>query len=142
MIEVEHTLEIARPADDVFSYITDVSRIPEWQQSAEEATLDGELREGARIREVRTFMGKRAVSTLEITELDPPSRFSLQVIEGPVKFAIEHALESVDGGTRVTFVGRGDTGRVPRLLVGTVKRTISREFVKDLEQLKRRLESR
>ena len=142
MIEVEHTLEIARPADEVFGYLTDVARIPEWQASAEEATLEGELREGAKIREVRTFMGRRAVSTLEVTEYDPPNRFSLQVVDGPVKFAIEHALEGLDGRTRVKFVGRGDTGRVPRLLVGTVRRTISREFLKDLEQLKHRLESR
>ena len=72
MIEVEHTLQIARPVEDVFGYLTDVSRIPEWQASAEEATLEGELGAGARIREVRSFMGRRAASTMEITEFDPP----------------------------------------------------------------------
>jgi uncharacterized protein YndB with AHSA1/START domain len=142
VIEVEHTLEIARPREEVFDYLTDVSRLPEWQSSAESAELEGELREGARIKEVRTFMGRRATSTMEVTEYDPPRRFSLHVVEGPIEYAVEHALEAVDGRTRVTFVGRGETKRVPRLMHGAVRRAVERQFVKDLELFKQNLESR
>ena len=142
MIEVEHTVEIDRPAEEVFAYLTDVSRLPEWQSSAESAELEGELREGARVREVRTFMGRRAASTLEVTEYEPPHRFSLRVIEGPIEYAVEHALEAADGRTLITFVGRGETRRVPRLMQGAVRRAVERQFVKDLEELKRLLESR
>ena len=141
MIEVEHALEIERPVEDVFDYLTDVARLPEWQGSVESVELEGELYEGARFREVRAFMGRRATSTLEVTEYDRPRRFSLHVVEGPIKYAVEHALEDVGGRTRIDLVGRGDTGRVPRLMVGTVRRAIERQFVKDLESLKRRLES-
>ena len=141
MIEVEHTLEIDRPVGEVFDYLTDVSRLPEWQASAETAELEGTLAEGARIREVRTFLGRRAASTLEVTEYDPPSRFSLHVVEGPIEYAVEHALEAVDDRTRITFVGRGETRRVPRLMHGAVRRAVERQFVKDLETLKRTLES-
>ena len=141
MIEVEHTLEIERPVEDVFAYLTDVARLPEWQSSAESAELEGDLAEGARIKEVRKFMGRHATSTLEVTEYDPPRRFSLHVVDGPIEYAVEHALEAVDGRTRITFVGRGGTGRVPRLMHGTVRRAVERQFLKDLEALKDRLES-
>ena len=141
MIEVEHTFEIERPPAEVFAYLTDVARLPEWQSSAESAELEGELRAGARIKEVRTFMGRRASSTLEVTEYDPPRRFSLHVVEGPIEYAVEHALEAVDGRTRITFVGRGETRRVPRLMHGAVRRAVERQFVRDLETLKRTLES-
>ena len=141
MIEVEHTLEIERPVEEVFAYLTDVARLPEWQSSAEWAELEGELGEGARIKEVRKFMGRHATSTLEVTEYDPPRRFSLHVVDGPIEYAVEHALEAVDGRTRITFVGRGETGRVPRLMHGTVRRAVERQFLKDLEALKDRLES-
>ena len=141
MIEVEHTLEIARPRDEVFEYLTDVSRLPEWQSSAESAQLEGELREGARIKEVRTFMGRRATSTLEVSEYLPPSRFGLHVVEGPIRYSVEHALEELDGRTRVTFVGRGETKGVPRLMHGAVRRAVERQFVKDLEVFKRNLEA-
>jgi uncharacterized membrane protein len=140
VIEVEHTLEIERPAENVFDYLTDVARLPEWQESAESVELEGELREGARFREVRSFMGRRATSTMEVTECERPTRFSLHVVEGPVQYAVEHALEDLGGRTRITFVGRGGTERIPRLMRGTVRRMVERQFVKDLESLKRRLE--
>jgi uncharacterized protein YndB with AHSA1/START domain len=142
VIEVEHTLEIGRPADEVFDYLTDVSRLPEWQASAESATLgEGELRVGARVQEVRTFMGRRAASTLEVSEYEPPRRFSLRVVEGPIRYSVEHALEAFDGRTRITLVGRGEARGVPRLMQGAVRRAVERQFVKDLELLKRTLES-
>ena len=143
MIEVEHTFEIDRPAGEVFEYLTDVSRLPEWQSSAESAELvEGELRVGARIRELRTFMGRRAASTLEVTQYEPPRRFSLRVVEGPIRYSIEHALEALEGRTRVTFVGRGEAHGVPRLMQGAVRRAVERQFVKDLEAFKRYLEPR
>jgi uncharacterized protein YndB with AHSA1/START domain len=141
VIEVEHTLEIARSPEEVFDYLADVARLPEWQESAESVEVDGDLGEGSRFREVRSFMGRRATSTLEVTEYDRPRRFSLHVVEGPVKYAVEHALEGSGGRTQVTFVGRGDIDRVPRLMRGTVRRMVERQFVKDLEALKRALES-
>jgi uncharacterized protein YndB with AHSA1/START domain len=141
VIEVERTVEIDRPVEAVFEYLTDVSRLPEWQSSAASAELDGEVREGAIVHEVRTFMGRRANSTLEVTEYEPPRRFSLRVVEGPVRYSVEHALDPLDGRTRVTFVGRGETRGVPRLMQGAVRRAVERQFVKDLEALKRTLEA-
>jgi uncharacterized membrane protein len=142
VIEVEHTVEIDRPAEEVFEYLTDVSRLPEWQSSAESAELEGELGNGALVREVRTFMGRRAASTLEVTEYEPPRRFSLRVVDGPIRYSVEHDVEELDGRTRVRFVGRGETRGIPRLMQGTVRRAVERQFVKDLEAFKRTLESR
>ena len=142
MIEVEHTLEIDRPVEEVFEYLTDVSRLPEWQSSAESAAIEGELREGALVREVRSFMGRRAASTLEVTEYEPPRRFSLRVVEGPIHYWVEHRLEPLDGRTLVTLVGHGEARGVPRLMQGAVRRAVERQFVKDLEALKQNIESR
>jgi uncharacterized protein YndB with AHSA1/START domain len=142
VIEVEHTVEIDRRAEEVFGYLTDVARLPEWQSSAESAELQGELGNGALVREVRTFMGRRAASTLEVTEYEPPRRFSLRVVDGPIRYSVEHDVEALDGRTRVTFVGRGETRGIPRLMQGAVRRAVERQFVKDLEAFRRNLESR
>ena len=42
----------------------------------------------------------------------------------------------------MTFVGRAETRGLPRLMQGTVRRAVERQFVKDLEAFKRTLESR
>src|SRR5438128_214796 len=58
--------EIARPPEDVFAYLTDVSKLPEWQSSAISAESDGPVREGTRIREQRKFVGRDLRTELEV----------------------------------------------------------------------------
>ena len=142
MITVEHTVEIERPITEVFEYLTDVGRLPEWQTSVSEVHVDGPLEQGARFREVREFMGRRATSTLEVTAFEPPSRFALRVVEGPIAYEIDHRLEDAGERTRVTFAGRGDTGRVPRLMRGMVERAVERQMRNDADALRGVLESR
>ena len=38
------TIEIARPPDEVFSYVTDPSRFSEWQEDAARGRLEGVAR--------------------------------------------------------------------------------------------------
>lgn len=142
MISVEHTVEIARPVDEVFAYLTDVARLPEWQESVSEVHVDGPLAAGSRFRDVREFMGRSASSTLEVTAYERPGRFSLRVVEGPIAYELDHSLEAARDGTKVTFSGRGDTKRVPRLMRGIVERAVERQLVKDADALKRVLEER
>ena len=42
----------------------------------------------------------------------------------------------------MTFSGRGETTRVPRLMRGIVERAVERQLVKDADALKRVLEER
>ena len=142
MITVEHTVEIDRPIDEVFAYLTDLERLPEWQASVSEVQVDGPVEPGSRFRDVREFMGRRAASTLEVTELEPPRRFSLRVAEGPIRYEIDHRLEERGQRTSVTFSGRGDTARVPRLMRGMVERAVRRQLASDAESLKQALERR
>ena len=142
MITVEHTVEIDRSIDEVFAYLTDVARLPEWQASVSEVHVDGPIEQGTRFRDVREFMGRRAASTLEVTAYKPPSRFALRVAEGPIAYEIDHVLEATGRGTRVTFSGRGETTRVPRLMRGMVERAVERQLAKDAEALKQALERR
>jgi uncharacterized protein YndB with AHSA1/START domain len=110
VITVEHTVEIDRPIAEVFAFLTDVERLPEWQASVSEVDVDVPVGPGARFRDVREFMGRRAASTLEVTTYEPPRRFSLRVAEGPIAYEIDHKLEEVGDGTSVTFSGRGERG--------------------------------
>ena len=58
-----------RPAADVFAYVTDFSRVPEWQATAIEGRLESErMEQGARAFEVRKVLGRELESTLTIVE--------------------------------------------------------------------------
>jgi carbon monoxide dehydrogenase subunit G len=140
VLRMDHTVRIARPPADVFGYLTDVGKLTEWQSSAVEARAEGELRVGARIKEIRNFLGRRAESTLEVSEYEPGRKFSLRVLSGPLLFEVRHALTPEGEGTRLDWVAEADTSRFPKLAVRMMAGTAERQFKGDLERLKRVLE--
>ena len=72
MARFELKIEIARTPADVFAYLTDMSKLPEWQSSAASAEADGAVRQGARIRERRTFIGREVRTELEVVIAHAP----------------------------------------------------------------------
>ena len=141
MIQFEFSLDIDRPPAEVFAYITDAERLPEWQSSAVEAHWQGEKARGTRIKEVRKFLGRRMDSELEVTEYEPDRRFALKVLSGPVPFTVSQVLEARDGGTRLTFVGEGEPGGFFKLAEPIVGRVAERQFRSDFETMKDLLEA-
>ena len=137
------TIEVARTPEDVFAYLTDVSNLPAWQSGVHTAQIEdaGAPRVGARIRESRHMLGRELNTTLEITEYDAPRVFSLRALDSPVPFIVRHELEPSGGGTRLTVTGVGDASLLPGFAAGIMARRAEKQFRKDFERLKKRLES-
>ena len=140
-MRAEVVVEIARTPEEVFAYITDVSNLPSWQSGVHSASLDGELREGARFRESRHMLGRELQTTIEIEGYDPPRLFALRAIDSPVPFTVRHELEASGGGTRLTVTGEGEAGMLPGFAAGIMAKRAEKQFRKDFERLKRLLES-
>jgi carbon monoxide dehydrogenase subunit G len=134
------TVEIARSPEDVFAYLTDVSKLTEWQSSLVSASADGELRVGMHIRERRTFMGREVETELEVTVYEPPRRFDLRSRGGPVSFDIRHVLEPAGDGTRLNAEVDFKLGAMIRIAARPLLKPAEREFHDDFERLKRTLE--
>ncbi len=134
------TLEIARRPQDVFAYLTDVSKLPEWQSSAESAEADGPVQQGAHIRERRKFAGREVRTNLEIVGYEPPNRFDVKSRGGPVSFEIRHRLEEHDGGTRLEVHVDVKVGAVMLIAAAGPLKLAEREFRSDFERLKATLE--
>jgi len=131
-VRAELTIEIARTPEDVFSYLTDVSNLPDWQTGVKSATEhDG------RIEESRSLFGKEIDTTLEIVEEEAPRLFTLRTLEGPLQLTVRHELEPADVGTRMTVTAEGD---VPGFAAGLLARGAERQFRKDFERMKKILE--
>ena len=143
-MRAELSIEIARPPEDVFAYLSDVSNLTDWQAGVCAAAIvgGGESRAGARIEESRSLLGRELHTTLEIVEHEPPRLFVLRSLDGPVRFTVRHELEPDGaGGTLLGVSGEVDTGLVPGFAVGLMRRRAERQFRGDFERLKQRLES-
>jgi uncharacterized protein YndB with AHSA1/START domain len=142
VIRIDFSVEIDRTPSEVFAYLTDLDNLPEWQASAMQARWEGEKAAGARIKEVRKFLGRRMESELEVLEYEPDRRLVLKTLTGPVQLVAEHTVEPTNGGTRLVFHGEGEPGGFFRLAEGVVARNAERSVRNDFETLKDVLEAR
>ena len=136
------TVEIARPPDEVFAYVTDPSRFVEWQQGVVSGRVEGHG-VGARCVTTRRIGGSDRTTTSEITESDPPRRWADRGLDGPIRARVEVGVEPIDAnaGSRVTiavdFAGYG----IGKLLVPLfVRPQARREMPANGQKLKDRLE--
>jgi uncharacterized membrane protein len=140
VVRVEHTVEIDRPAGEVFARLIDVARLPEWQASAIESWADGPLREGARIHERRRVLGHEAETELQVEAFEPERRLVLGTLRGPVDLSIDHVLEEVDGRTTLHVTAEARPGGLLRLAGPAVAVRARQELRRDLGRLKELIE--
>ena len=84
---IKHSIEINRPAEEVFAYLDQVDRHNEWQDSLVSTTLetDGPVRVGTRVVERRNVPGGTRYIPFEITRHDPPREVSFRGTAGPIR---------------------------------------------------------
>jgi carbon monoxide dehydrogenase subunit G len=132
-VRAELTIEIQRPPEDVFAYLTDVSNVPSWQSGVKSST-----RRDGRIEESRSLLGREVHTTLEIVDEEKPRLFTLRALDSPVPFSVRHELEAADGGTRLRVIAEGD---VPGFAAKLFARRAEGQFRRDFTRLKQNLES-
>src|ERR1700733_6286911 len=84
---IKHSVEIDRPADEVFAYLDQVGRHNEWQGQLVSTTIetDGPVRVGTRVVERRNVPGGARDFPYEITEHDPPRKAAFRGTAGLIR---------------------------------------------------------
>jgi polyketide cyclase/dehydrase/lipid transport protein len=143
MSPITRTTEVNRAAD-VFAYVTDPTRFPEWQQGVVEGHMDenGAPRAGARCVTIRRIGFARRPVTAEVTHIDPPRTWSVRGIDGPIRAAVDVVVEAIDADRSsltisIDFQGHG----IGKLLVPlVVRREARKEMPANLATLRAQLE--
>jgi len=144
VVRAEESIFVERPIEEVFAYLTDLDRVPEWQTNVLFLQLQspGGLRTGARLVELRKFLGRKVESVVEVSEYQPPHRYTIRVQSGPIPFEISNVLSESGGGTRIDAAVEGEPGRFFGLVEWRVVKAVERELWNSLATLKDILESR
>ena len=144
MAPITHSIEIARPPEEVFAYIDQLDRHGEWQSTIISTKLDtdGPTRVGSRATNKRKVPGGTQDVTYEITEHDPPRKASFRGTNGPVRPVGTVTVEPAgDGRSRVTLEldlrGHGFVGPLVAMLARSQAR---KEVPQSHQRLKERLE--
>jgi uncharacterized membrane protein len=143
-MRVEESIEINRPLEEVFNYVSDVGNYPEWMAHALEVRKDteGPPQQGDRFIVAIKSVGRRFETPYERTSYVPNRRYTDRATGGPVpnqRWAC--AFQEVSGGTRLTRAVDAEPGGLLKLLEPLQKRAAERQLRRDLQTLKDLLEA-
>jgi uncharacterized protein YndB with AHSA1/START domain len=145
MAPIVVTVEIAKPPEEVFAYVTDPSHLPEWQASAVSVkNQDVPVHVGSRVVVTRRAGPREMDMTVEIDEYNPPTTWGVRGVDGPVRGNVKGRIEPLDNGARsrvtinLDFEGHG----IGKLLVPLiVRRQAQKEMPQNAQTLKHQLEA-
>ena len=103
MITVENSVEVDRPTEEVFAFVSDPTNDPKWHSDILEASkiTEGPIAVGSRFRWLLKFMGKKEAE-VEVTAYQPSSSAQLKMTKGPVHPTVTYRFEPTATGTRFT----------------------------------------
>jgi uncharacterized protein YndB with AHSA1/START domain len=144
MIKFTVATEIARPATEVFGYVTDPAKLATWQTNTISAAAEDDqpFGLGTRVREVhRAPGGKRFASLVEVSEYEPDRVCALRMLEGALPIHARITFEPTELGTRVQLEAHGQPSGPMRLGQPILRFTLKRQFAGYCATLKQLLEN-
>ncbi|MFD7320427.1 SRPBCC family protein [Streptomyces sp. NPDC059875] len=146
MSAIKESIDISRSPEEVFTYVTDPTHLPDWQDSAVSVRLLGSepIGVGAKVAVTRQIGRRQMVTIMQVIDLDPPRSWHIHGIDGPVRGDVQGTIEPIDDGehSRLTlsidFEGHG----IGKALVPLVVRPhVRKEMPRDEQTLKGILEA-
>ena len=144
VLEFVRSIDIARPATEVFAYASDFNRAQDWRTEVVESIMEpvGSMRLGSRLHEVALMSGRRVVTDSVVDTYEPPHRFTFAHLSGPMAVSGEYAVEAVEAGSRLTYTLRVRLSGLWVLLTPVFRRTGPKMIDSSLRRLADQLSAR
>ena len=102
-ITFTNTISIDRPAAEVYTYLSELEHVPQWNWAVTSTTktTPGPITVGTRYRQTRN-VPQPATETLEITALEPHQRIEIKGTLAEFPSRLRYDLTESDTGTELT----------------------------------------
>ena len=143
MLNIEKTVVINRPLEDVFEYVAQGENWSQWAAELVDTrkTSEGPLAVGTTYTHVAQLLGRRIENGYRVTGYEPNRQVSMKSMSGPIPADTDLLFESVDGGTRVTLRAQAEIGGFFKLAEPIVARMMGRQQDANFANLKDLLEA-
>lgn len=99
MAAIVSSIEIDRPAAEVFAYAADPARFPEWQADVVRVSVDG-----ASFTTTRRIGGTERTQTQNVTDVSAPHHWAATGVDGPIRASASITVEPLgEDRCRATF---------------------------------------
>jgi len=141
MVKFEISTHINRPVGEVFKYLADPTKLPEWNSVVEEATpSETPVRVGTKIQTRARFLGRKIDSPTVVSEFELNKRYTNKS-EKPFPLTITNTFEAEGGGTKVVAIFDGEPGGFFKVGEPILARIAKKQFQAQLETAKELLEA-
>jgi uncharacterized protein YndB with AHSA1/START domain len=131
-----HSIDVSKPPSEVFPWLLEQDKVPQWTSDLERYDVDGPLGVGTHVTQKLTVAGGIALD-MEITEYNPPSGAATAFETNGVKVTSEYILEASGTGSRLTQTLEAKAGGLTgRMLIPVVQGRLEQKLTKDLERLR------
>lgn len=143
MFTVTEVVVIARSRSDVFAYLTDAGRRPEWDDTviSESLTSPPPVGVGSTIHSVMRVMGREVEFDWQVTEYVPPGRMAISSTRGTFPTSLLFDLADHGDATRVSATIDGEPSGMLRLVEPMIEDTIRSTLATGLGRVVRILEA-
>jgi carbon monoxide dehydrogenase subunit G len=136
-----HSVELSRPPAEVFPWLLEEDKVPQWTSDLERYDVEGELGVGA-VATQRLSVAGGLTLAMKITSYDPPTGAATSFETNGVKVTSEYVLEGNGSGTRLTqTLDAKASGFTAKMLIPIVQGRLENKLKDDLEKLRGVLES-
>lgn len=144
MITTARSIEIERPAEAVFDFVTDFPKNPTWQRGMQSCrwTSEPPLQVGSTYEQHARFLGKDLYQSFAVVELDPGRRIKFTSTSGSFPITVTRTVDAVgESRARFTEAVEGDARGFYRIATPLLGWLVRRAIARDFPVLKRILEA-
>ena len=143
MKRIEVRVWIDRPAEEVYAYVVDLDRWPEWRSDVVggELLTEGPMRVGTQARGTGRILGRPFTIDVEVTALEPGIRFGYRPVKGPLKTNNLYTFETRARGTLVILTDDIGLNGISKVLMPVMPALVRAGYRKNLAGLKAALEA-
>ena len=139
MAKTERSTDIAKPPEEVFPYLFEADKVPQWTTGLHsyERLDGGALGKGSKFRENLEVSGQKIDAELEITAFDPPHRAESRTEIRGIDVISTYELTPSGSGTRLTQTIEASGGGLKgRVLIPVIQPHLEKKLDADLAALR------
>ena len=139
MASFSHTISVPKPPAEVFPWLLEEDKVPQWTSRLKTYDVQGggAVGEGSRIRQVLTVSGQPLDLELHVVRYEPPGFAESRFSTNGVDVVTTYTLREAGGGTELTQTLEGKASSFKaRMLVPIVQPKLEGKLKDDLERLR------
>ena len=145
MINLNSNAVICRPSGQVFDFVSTPENAVGWHYGTLAASTlsEGTPSKGTFFRTIGHWMGRRNLSTFEVTEYEPGQKYGFKSLSGPLSSQTSYSLGIGDNGcTKIKVSIQADGANFFQMDEGILEEKMQMQLKEDLTMLKALLEAK